>query len=116
MFGLIKTYPIYIMEPGTVDAFGYADDYTTIDEFEGVIDYLTGNRHNDFRTIHPDTTHIIITDFNPDLIDLLSADKGTKLMDGAGTVYDILNIDDPARQGHHLEIEVQSTMGGGQDG
>lgn len=113
MFGLIQTHPMYIIEPGTTDAFNFAIDYTTIDEFEGVIDYLTGDRRNDFRTIHPDTTHIIITDFNPDLIELLSADRGTKLKDGEGVVYDVLNVDDPARQGHHLEIEVARSTGGG---
>lgn len=115
MFGTIQTHPLYIIHPGEPDAFGYIEDYETVEEFEGVIDFVSGNRRNDYRTIHPDTSHVIITDFNPLVIDLLDSSLGAHIKDGTGTVYTVLNVDDPAMQGHHLEIEVERMPGGVSD-
>lgn len=114
-FGMLLTYPFFVVGNGETDEYGYETDRVRIKEFEGIIDYIGGNRYNDYMTIHQDATHVIITGFSPELYDLLDGDEALMIEDGNGTVYRVLLVDDVARQGHHLEIEVEDTMGLGRD-
>lgn len=107
-FGLLQTHPFFVVGGTDYDEYGYPLDYRSIMEFEGLIDHVGGNRRNDYMTINPDTTHVIITNFSEELCNLLDTNKGYYLKDGADTEYKVLLVDDPGRQAHHLEIEVES--------
>lgn len=109
-FGLLQTYPFFVIGEIEYDDYGYPTASESIMEFEGLIDYVSGNRQNDYMTIHPDTTHVIITNFSNELFDLLESTEGSYLEDGAGIEYKVLLVDDPGKQAHHLEIEVESVM------
>lgn len=109
-FGLLQTHPFFVIGGTNYDEYGYPLDSESIKEFEGLIDYVSGNRHNDYMTINPDTTHVIIANFSEELYNLLNENEEYYLKDGADNEYKVLLVDDPARQAHHLEIEVESAM------
>lgn len=109
-FGRLQTHLFFVIGTGKEDEYGYITETIQIKEFEGVIDYVGGNRQSDYMTIHQDATHIIITGFSSELYDLLEGDNSLLIEDGNGTEYRVLLVDDPGRQAHHLEIEVENVM------
>lgn len=98
-----------------VDRWGYPTaEPTKYLEFEGIIDNLTRNRHSSSTmTIFPDTTHVIITGYREDILNRATkTDRQVAIIDErTGTLYNVIHIDDPAGQGHHLEIEVRIGVG-----
>ena len=64
---------------------------------------------NELRSIHPDTTHIIITDYNSELESILKRNPSAVIEDGEDMEYLIRNVDNPLMMNHHLEIELQSS-------
>lgn len=107
MFGMILTTPFWVSVPGETDHWGYAEERTDALEFEGVIDYVSGNRNNNYMTIHEDTTHIIVVEFREDLYSLLQDNLKATIRDNANNEYNVLLVDNPANQNHHLEIEIK---------
>lgn len=112
MFGMILTTPFWVSVPGIKDEWGYAEERTDALEFEGVIDYTSGNRNNNYMTIHEDTTHVIIADYNETLFTLLSENLDATIRDNQDNEYNVLLVDNPANQNHHLEIEVNNSIRG----
>lgn len=110
MFGNILTYPFYVDAPAEKSEWGYSTSKVTAMEFEGIIDYVSGDRTNKYRTIHPDTTNVIIADFNAELFSFLQANKDATIRDGMDDEYTVLLVDNPGLQNHHIEIEVKNEM------
>lgn len=106
-FGLLQTHPFFVESGTDYDEYGYPLNSESVLEFEGLIDHVGGNRRNDYMTINADTTHVIIAGFSEELYNLLDESNDCYLKDGADNEYKVLLVDDPGRQAHHLEIEVE---------
>lgn len=113
MFGLIITTPFWVSVPSEEkDEWGYAKEREDALEFEGIIDLVSGKRNDNYMTVHEDTTHIIITEFQEELFSFLSEHLDAVIRDSQDNEYNVLLVDNPAQQNHHLEIEVKSSIKG----